>query len=227
MTNSLAAKQRRCNAEGRALAGSQRQIQYYVNEQPILLQQTISNSFGIPLILRWVSPLSSAKYREYRDSAFLNALGIGKHRKSLNLFWPSGGPRWDALAVIEGGGILLVEAKSHVPEIFGNGCGAEAEASVRKIDRAMVATGEWLNIAPRTNWKGTLYQSVNRIAHLYFLREVLGIEAWLVNVYFTDDPHSPTSRASWETGLATVKESLGTFQIPFCADVVLPAMEER
>jgi hypothetical protein len=78
---------------------------------------------------------------------------------------------------------LLVESKSHVAEIFGSGCGAEAASSISKIERAITTAKEWLHVSPQADWTGPLYQSANRIAHLYFFREVLRIEAWLVNVY--------------------------------------------
>ena len=215
----------RCDDTGRAFAGSQRQIQFYVNEQPLVLNQAISDAFKTSFFLRWVSPLSSDGYREYWDSAFLKALGLPQHCKELNCFWPRGGPHWDALASVENrtGGVLLVESKSHVPEIFGNGCGAEAASSVNKIEQAIAATKQWLHVSEQADWRGSLYQSANRIAHLYFLTEILRIEAWLVNVYFTDDPHSPTSRATWQDGIANVKKSLGIGVVPHCADVFLPA----
>jgi hypothetical protein len=90
----------RCDEKGRAFAGSQRQIQFYVNEQPSVLNQAISDAFKTSFSLSWVSPLSSDGYREYWDSAFLKALGLAEHCKELNRFWPSGGPHWDALACV-------------------------------------------------------------------------------------------------------------------------------
>ncbi len=217
----------KCDHTGRAFAGSQRQTQSYVNERSLVLDQVISDAFATPLCLRWVSPLSSDGYREYWDSAFLKALGLHQYCKELSRFLPTAGPHshWDALACVENrrGGILLVESKSHVPEIFGNGCKAKADLSIQKIERSMAATKEWLHVSQGADWKGSLYQSSNRIAHLYFFREVLRIEAWLVNVYFTDDPHSPTSRTTWQAEISDVKKSLGIGAVPHCADVFLPA----
>jgi hypothetical protein len=215
----------RCDRDGKAFAGSQRQIQFYVNERPLVLNQAISDAFKTALDLRWVSPLESESYREYWDSAFLRALGLSKYSKELSNFWPNGGPHWDALAVeSRTSGVVLLESKSHVSEIFGNGCGAEADSSVQKIEKAITLTKEWLQVTQPSNWKGPLYQCANRLAHLYFFREILRMEAWLVNVYFTDDPHSSTSRASWQAGIADVKKVLGIGAIPFCADVFLPAL---
>jgi len=216
----------RCDAAGRALAGSQRQIQFYVNEQPKLLETAISESLRTELPVQWVSPLRSDRYREYRDAAFLSALGLSKYTNELSRFWPNGGPRWDALGLVSkgDGGVLLLEAKSHGAEIRGNGCGAVADLSVRKIDAALALTKDWLQVSRTANWKGDFYQSANRIAHLYFFRQVLQIPAWLVNVYFTDDPHSPTSRGAWEAILQEVKATMGLKTIPFYADVFLPAL---
>src|SRR5262249_52571226 len=123
----------RCDRDGKAFAGSQRQIQFYVNERPLVLNQAISDAFKTALDLRWVSPLASERYREYWDSAFLRALGSSQYSKQLSNFWPNGGPHWDALAVeSRTRGVVLLESKSHVSEIFGDVCGADANPSVEK-----------------------------------------------------------------------------------------------
>jgi hypothetical protein len=62
----------------------------------------------------------------------------------------------------------------------------------------------------------------NRIAHLYFFREVLGIDAWLVNLCFVDDRHCRTAQPEWELGLAEAKRNMGITTVPFEADVFLP-----
>lgn len=217
-------KRSRCDSDGRAFAGSQRQIQFYVNEQPKVLQSAISTELNVPLRLDWVSPLKSDRYREYRDGAFLAALGLSNRRRDLSRFWPKGGPVWDALALNSDGGVVLLESKSHVAEIFGNGCGATNERSLSRIDDAMGRTKAWLNVSRQASWKGRVYQSANRLSHLHFFREVLGIQAWLVNVYFTADPHSPTSAEEWEVGMRDVKRALGLHRVPYYADVVLAAL---
>ena len=76
----------------------------------------------------------------------------------------------------------------------------------------------------RSGLEGRTLSSRNRLAHLYFVREILHIDAWLVNVYFTADPHSPTSQAEWDVAVPDVKEALGISKIPFYADVYLPAI---
>jgi hypothetical protein len=96
-----------------------------------------------------VSPLATDTYSEYQDSEFLERVGLGGLSPRLREFWPRGGPCWDALAKIKGG-CVLVEAKSHVPEIYGGGCGASAE-SRQKIQAALDATKTWLGVSPDAN----------------------------------------------------------------------------
>ena len=211
---------------GRAFAGSQRQIQCYVNEHPSVLDAAISATLSQSFSIRWASPLRSDRYREYKDSAFLSVLGLNDARTELSRFWPNGGPVWDALGVVEGSssGVVLLEAKSHIAEIAGGGCLAKAERSIEIIETSLAMTKAWLEVSDEADWKCALYQSANRIAHLYFFRQILGMNAWLVNVYFTADPHSPTSRAEWDPAVADVKRGLAISKIPFYADVYLPAI---
>ena len=82
--------------------------------------------------------------------------------------------------------------------------------------------------AVRTVWTKRLYQSANRLAHLYFLREVAKVDAWLVNVYFLDDRgFKPTAREEWTAALAKVKAEMGTanLSIPYSSDAFLSAIE--
>lgn len=69
------------------------------------------------------------------------------------------------------------------------------------------------------------YQSANRLAHLYFFREIADIPTWLVNVYFANDPHSPTSAETWEMVLPEVKKELGFADrgIDYYIDLILEA----
>jgi hypothetical protein len=90
------------------------------------------------------------------------------------------GPSWDALGVISSPlgnikpGVILAEAKSQIPEIYGGDCQASA-ASLPKIRAAMHPARGWCGCTNSDQWPGPLYQSANRIAHLYFLREKLVI----------------------------------------------------
>jgi len=61
------------------------------------------------------------------------------------------------------------------------------------------------------DWSGKLYQYTNRIAHLYFLREVNKVPAHLLFVYFVGDKETagPSSVSEWEAALTVVKGVLG------------------
>ena len=139
---------------GWAYAGSQLQVQIYVNcrseEITHAVLDAIQLSASIDTSIRWVSSLKSEKFSEYKDLAFLSAVGLDTNDSALKEFWPRGGPVWDALGVIEsdtrmgGTGVLLVEAKSHPPEIYGNGCQASLK-SRKKIEAALEETKRWLS----------------------------------------------------------------------------------
>ena len=219
----------RTDSTGRAHAGSQRQIQTYVNERTNLLNFAVAQSLSHYSLdekfVEWVSPLAADTYSEYQDSEFLERIGFGRLSSRLQEFWPHRGPCWDALARI-GQGCLLIEAKSHVPEVYGGGCGAVSPMSKQKIQAALDATKAWLGVSPDADWTGRLYQSANRYAILYFLREIAEIQAYLVNVYFVDDQRTPTTRVDWSTAIALVNQELGLVrEAPYSATVFLTAEE--
>jgi hypothetical protein len=198
----------RTDSDGSAHKGSQRQLQDYVNKAPSELNQQIfgaisslPRSYG----LRWVSPLKGKAeeegYQEYSDAKFLIAVRQAELSFELQRFWPSGGPSWDALAIVYTGGlpgVLLVEAKAHPGEIASS-CGARDQMSKQKINAGLNATKSWLGVGKRSDWFSQYYQSANRLAHLYFLREIAKVPAWLANIYFVDDAtHISTTRVEWD-----------------------------
>jgi len=221
--------------EGRALRGSQRQMQDYVNCHPdrlsaAILEQLPARLGQLGAGIRWVSPLESESYREYRDADFLARVGLSEFAKELAGYWPGHGPCWDALGVISDAlgkmkpGVILVEAKSHLKEIYGSGCQA-SPPSRAKIDAALSSAKSWCGVPETQDWLGPLYQSANRIAHLHFFLERLRTPAWLVNLYFTNDPIGPAGRAEWEDEVARVKTSLGlSAPLPNIVEVYLPAL---
>lgn len=225
---------RRTDDCGRAFAGSQLQIQIYVNRRASDLDRailaTVPDLRDRQARIRWVSPIEPDRFAEYHDEDVLRLLGLQELAPRWKEFWPRGGPHWDALGIVElaggRGGPLLLEAKSHVPEVYGGGCQA-SPASRAKIDGAFRATKKWLGVPESADWTGPLYQSANRLASLYFFREVAGIPAWLVNVYFLDDPHSPTDLPAWKEALGQVKLELclDDKRIPYAGEVLLPARQ--
>jgi hypothetical protein len=231
-------RQGRTDHSGRAYAGSQLQIQIYVNRRQDELSRRVLEALpslaSLGADIRWVSPLESERFVEYQDRAFLRAVGLDHLAGALRKFWPRGGPVWDALAVVRlkedpnQRGVILVEAKSHPAEVYGGGCQA-SPASRNKIEAALSETKRWLGVSQEAAWTGSLYQSANRLAHLYFFREVAMVPAWLVNVYFLQDPHSPTSQEEWQAAIAQVKTELGLagIAIPHGAELFLQARERR
>lgn len=224
----------RVDANGRASAGSQQQIQTYINDSAEAFSKAIAESLSGDLPssarIQWVSPLIREEYAEYHDGDFLRVLGMQQHASELSAFWPKGGPCWDALARVSFSdghcGCVLVEAKSHVSEIYGNGCRA-SDASRQQICEALRRAKEWLGGAPEADWTGKLYQSANRYAHLYFLRVIAGIDAFLVNVYFVNDRHNPTTIQEWKPAISEVKQQLGLVRpVPFSSEVFLDAVRQ-
>jgi hypothetical protein len=220
----------RVDSVGRARAGSQRQIQTYVNEAKQELNSAIAKSLAQYNLgendIQWVSPLAEDTYSEYQDSEFLERVGLASVAPQLREFWPKGGPCWDALARVKGG-CLLVEAKSHVREIYGGGCKAKPP-SKQTIETACNATKIWLGVSPSTDWMSGLYQSANRYATLYFLREIAKVPAFLVNIYFVGDPHKSTTREDWDLALGGVSRELGLIrEAPYSSAVFLAAMSAQ
>lgn len=176
-------------------------------------------------------PLEHENFAELKDAAFLRAVGFGELAGSLADYWPARGPVWDALgvAIFPTGrpGVVLVEGKSYPAEVYGSGCKATPDAAT-KIEKALGATQRWLGLhEDPARWTGSLYQSANRLAHLYWLREVAGVEAWLAHVLFVDDrTHKAASRAEWERALPDVDRDLGidAVDLPYAGHAFLPAL---
>ena len=65
---------------------------------------------------------------------------------------------------------------------------------------------------PGCDWSKRFYQYANRLAHLYFLREVSDINAYLVFLYFLNDPDLDgpyTERGEWQAAIKVMHEALG------------------
>jgi hypothetical protein len=202
----------RVDETGRAFKGSQRQVQTWVNERTAELNQSILAKLpdlaALEPQITWRSPLSEDNYREYADVAFLEQIGHGDLADDLAEFWPSRGPVWDGLATYTSaagnGGVVLVEGKSYPGELEGSGCQAgssgseESKRSRIKIAAALRRTQTWLEMHEIPDWMGPLYQSANRLAHVYWLRDQAKVETWLVHLLFANDRIRPTKPGTWE-----------------------------
>lgn len=180
--------------------GSLKWLQRAVNQRPDLVQPT-----DLPP-LTWVSPLVGDDHAEYRDAAFLARLGLAPLAPALADFWPRRGPQWDGLATFPGG-VVLVEAKAHLPEFRSPPCAA-GPASGARIAAAFEQVQRALDL-PLTRWDRRYYQYANRLAHLWWLR-AQGIEAHLLLVGFLHDAESagPTDPAEWHAAVAVAEAAL-------------------
>ena len=200
--------------ETAALRGSQRWLQIAVNRCPDVIDDAISKAMGLDQdeTIEWRSPLESENFIEYRDHTFLERLEINPRHRQLSDFWPRLGPVWDGLARTSAGRSLLIEAKANIPEFDTNPTGASGR-SLTKIRAAMEETRAFLKIRSETDWTKCFYQYANRLAHLYFLRELNEIDAALVFVYFTGDTtipgRDPISREGWEAAIGLATNHLG------------------
>lgn len=204
--------------EGRAARGSQYWLQKLVNEQPELLNRHITNELNSleGKSIEWLSPLASENFSEYRDQVFLEKLGIDLPKRALSEFWPAGGPVWDGLARTDVGDLILVEAKSHIPEAVSPPSRASPR-SLELIRASLDETKNFLKGNPDADRSGTFYQYTNRLAHLYLLRELNQLPAWLVFIYFVGDTemNGPDTDAEWKGATKTIETYLGVTRSRF------------
>jgi hypothetical protein len=191
--------------------GSLKWIRAAVNQRPDLLCQKVSDALGLTgKHIEWVSPRADDEYAEYGDQDFLERLGIQLSHRPLEHFWPNRGPQWDALGRSPTGEVFLVEAKANVPEVVSPGTGASAD-SRRLIEQSLSEVKEFLRVDRDIVWSGRLYQYANRLAHLYLLRQLNAVPAYLIFVYFIGDEgvSGPRSVAEWKAALTVAKRVLG------------------
>ena len=190
--------------------GSLKDLQVLINVKKKYLDAEISKVIGKQMSINWRSPLQTDDYAEYRDEDFLKRLGIlGKITYPLSDFWPDNGPQWDALGV-SGDEIILVEAKANIPEMVSPGTKA-GTSSRRKIKNSLDEVKKYLSVSDSIDWTGTFYQYVNRIAHLYYLREKNQIKARLLFIYFINDVtvRGPKTKDEWLGAIQTMECYLG------------------
>ncbi|MDF1593563.1 MAG: hypothetical protein P1P89_18805 [Desulfobacterales bacterium] len=195
------------------MKGSLKWIQALVNEQPHLLDKPIKKIIGADKgrNIEWLSPHVNDDYAEYRDQAFLDLLGIKLSKKKLKDFWPNRGPQWDALGRTGNEAYFLVEAKAHVSEIISY-CHVYSPKSKTLIKKSLKQTQKYLGLETRSDLTRGLYQYANRLSHLYLLRVLNDVPAYLVFVFFIDNPtHISTSKAEWTAALEAMRSFLGGY----------------
>jgi hypothetical protein len=198
--------------QGIAIKGSQKWIQKLVNEKPKMLNSLVKEQLNLTDTdsITWLSPLAEDGYAEYRDQAFLDLLNIKLPNVSLSDFWPARGPVWDGLGKSDGGNVFLIEAKSHISEVLSPKTGAGVE-SLRKIKKSLDETKSFLNSTSDHDWTSTFYQYTNRLAHLYLLRMLNEVSAYLVFIYFVNDKemNGPQSIDEWSGAIKLLHSFLG------------------
>ena len=192
--------------------GSLKNLQVAINVKKKYLDYEISKVIRKKMNIDWKSPLKADDYAEYRDKDFLMRLGISvnKMKYPLSDFWPDNGPQWDALG-ISGNEIILVEAKANISEMASPGTGAKNPQSIKKIRNSLDEVKKYLSVSDTIDWTGTFYQYVNRIAHLYYLREKNKIKAHLLFIYFINDGsvNGPKTKDEWLGAIQTMECYLG------------------
>jgi hypothetical protein len=199
-----------------ALRGSQKWMQLLVNKAPHLLDRALARELSLAPSdkITWHSPLVGDGYAEYRDRTFLAKVDAQPRNMPLSSFWPARGPQWDALARTSRGDILLIEAKAHIPELLSTACQAAGKslstikASLGRVKRALGSRGS-------ADWCSMYYQYTNRLAHLYFLRTLNGIPAYLVFLYLIGDKtmFGPKTAEEWSGALRLVHTALGIDEV--------------
>jgi len=197
--------------QGPASRGSQKWLQVLVNKRPELIDKQIADLLGLVSgeRIHWLSPLEDDEYAEYRDNAFIKRLDCTLDRTPLKEFWPRLGPQWDGLAKSDRGDLILVEAKSHIPELLSStGAGTK---SLKKIRSSLDMTRDYLRSQGSFDWTTSFYQYANRLAHLYLLRILNGLPAYVLFVCFINDHEmdGPTTSGEWHGATYLIKELLG------------------
>jgi len=210
-------------AQPEGTKGSLKWTQRLINDHPNLINEQLSSVIDIVEgeNIEWFSPLCSDEYAEYRDASFVERLGIMLEQRTLGSFWPKRGPQWDAIARTNNEKIFIVEAKAHIEEIISPSTRA-SKSSRLLIEESLRETKVFLGVDQSIDWSGTFYQYTNRLAHLYLLRELNSINAYLVFLYFLNDTemNGPQSIREWQAATKVLKAAIGLKQHPFLRYVI-------
>jgi hypothetical protein len=215
--------------QNKSSRGSQKWLQILVNHQPELLTSQLRPQLrlGAREYIHWLSPLENDQYAEYQDDEFIKKLDVNLGKRPLQSFWPKGGPVWDGLGVTDRGELLLVEAKAHIGELISSPSKA-SPPSMKKIYRSLEETKQFLASSSQIDWTSSFYQYTNRLAHLYLLRQLNELPAYLIFLYFINatDVKGPNTREEWKGAiillhsfLRVVKHKLSKYIIDVFIDV--------
>lgn len=189
-----------------------------VNNHHLALNQRIQAAFQFESAdtIHWQSPVASDGYSEYFDEEFLTRLGLRDMEMPLREFWPRSGPRWDGLAKTDSGKVILVEAKAYIEESVDYKSEA-SPISLQQINTSLQRAKTAFNASAEANWEAPFYQYANRLAHLYYLRELNQKDAYLLFLCFADAPDipQPCTVEQWQGASRLTKKCLGLGKHPF------------
>ena len=116
----------------------------------------------------------------------------------------------DGLAKTESGKLILVEAKAYIEE----GVDYSSKAGPRSLERigeALARAKQAFAAANGASWDVPFYQYANRLAHLYFARELNALDAYLLFLYFADAPDvpEPCTIQQWQGAVRLTEKCLG------------------
>jgi len=192
--------------------GSQHWLQELIDRCPDLLANTLQLPLGLSGddTITWLSPREADGYAEYQDEEFLEKLSVHLEKRPIRTFWPPRGPVWDALGKTSRGDILLVEAKAHLPELKSPPCQA-SPSSLALIRKSLAEAAKSYGAASTADWSQDYYQYANRLAHLYLVRELNNIPAWLVFLCFVNasEMDGPKSVEEWRPAIEAAHAHLG------------------
>jgi hypothetical protein len=106
-----------------------------------------------------------------------------------------GGVRVKNLTVLDttsSGKLIFVEAKAYIEETVDYRTKAGAVSS-KRIAAALSDAKRAFGATEEACWDMPFYQYSNRLAHLYFARQLNGLDAYLLFLYFADAPDVPVS----------------------------------
>lgn len=204
---------------GWAYAGSQRQIQAYVNTPGLTVALDASLIEAMPALrgcqLEWKAPLACESYSEPRGSKFWAAIGRPDAERLAKNWWPGRGPVWDAVALARGADgattVVLVEAKANAAEVKGGALAAKSPTSKALITQSLETAHHQLGANGRPSaWIGPYYQLANRLAWTHWLN-THDMPAVFAHVLFKDDRSlRPTGAAQLQDAVEAAHEALGS-----------------
>jgi hypothetical protein len=105
---------------------------------------------------------------------------------------------------------ILVEAKAYESEAK-TACTATAPASLTKIADSLAKTKMYFGVSQQIDWQHPYYQYAKRLAHLYFLRHICKLDAFLLFLNFADAPDvsKPCSLEQWKLAAKSLEKTLG------------------